>query len=423
MFSRTDRATACFLVATAWVLTPAGGRCGDIQFRRHVIDAKAQFVAVAAFDVNHDGKIDIVCGDSWYEGPDFTKKHHIRDVEIIQGRPDGFAHLQLDVNGDGWTDIITANWRSRSIKWIEHPGAALGPWKTHLIAEPGNMETGRLVDMFGDGSLHVLPNGSNFSAWWDIVRTPSPAGGNAVSFKRHELPRELQGHGQGFGDINGDGRGDIIGRFGWAEAPEDRRNGRWIWHPDFDLDQASIPVIVADVNGDGLNDLVYTRAHHYGIYWLEQVRGKDKTIQWVKHTIDMSWAGGHTPVWADLDGDGLPELIVGKRYMAHEGADPGEYEPLCIYRYQYDRATKTWKRGVVTYNEHVGFGLDPKIVDLNGDGRMDVLSADRDGLYWLENLGPAPAGTVLKGPSQAPTYTDRAKLLVVKDETGQERAR
>jgi dienelactone hydrolase len=387
----------------------------DIAFRKHVVNANAQFTAAMAVDVNKDGKLDIVCGDSWYEGPDFKKKHFIRDVEVIQGRPDGYAHLPLDVNGDGWPDVVTVNWRSRSIKWIENPGPPFGPWKTHLVAEPGAMETGRLVDMEGNGKPAVLPNGATFAAWWSLDKKPD----GSLDWQRHDLPKELAGHGIGFGDINGDGRGDVVGRFGWAEAPVDRRNGRWIWHPDFDLDAASVPILVVDVNGDGLNDIVYSRAHHCGVYWLEQTR-KDGKIGWVKHTIDSSWCGGHAPLWADLDGDGIPELVVGKRYLAHEGRDPGEYDPLVGYRYQFNKATKTWNRSTITYNDRVAFGLDPKAVDLNGDGKLDLLVADRCGLYWLENLGPTTEKTT-GDPTAVPTYTDHTNLLMVKDPDGKER--
>ena len=89
--------TGCglFLAVVGWLLTPSAGLGADIAFRRHVLDAKAQFTAAAAIDVNRDGKLDIVCGDSWYEAPTW-KKHFVREVEVIRGRPDGFAHLPLD---------------------------------------------------------------------------------------------------------------------------------------------------------------------------------------------------------------------------------------------------------------------------------------------------------------------------------------
>ena len=199
----------------------------DVAFRRHVIDADSEFMAAAVFDVNHDGKLDIVCGGYWYEAPTW-KKHFLRKVEILQGRPDGYAHQVFDVNGDGWLDLITVNWRTSSLKWIEHPGANLAKeeeWKAHVIAVPGNAETGRLVDIVGDGTPALLPAGSSFAAWWELVRKPNPKGGFTPEWIRHDLPRELAGHGIGIGDINGDGRGDIVGRNGWAEAPKDLSQG------------------------------------------------------------------------------------------------------------------------------------------------------------------------------------------------------
>src|SRR5438128_5645660 len=99
-------------------------RGDDLAFRRHVINADSEFTAAAVVDVNKDGKLDIVCGGYWYEAPTW-KKHFLRNVEILGGRPDGYAHQVLDVNGDGWPDLITVNWRTSSLKWIEHPGSKL----------------------------------------------------------------------------------------------------------------------------------------------------------------------------------------------------------------------------------------------------------------------------------------------------------
>jgi dienelactone hydrolase len=406
-------------LGTSW------SRAEDVAFRRHVINAGSEFMAAAAVDVNKDGKLDIVCGGYWYEGPTW-QKHFLRNVEIKGGRPDGYAHQVLDVNGDGWPDLVTVNWRTSSIKWLEHPGANLArgeEWKAHVIAVPGASESGRLVDLLGDGTPAILPCGAGFAAWWELRRQPNPQGGFTPEWIKHELPRELAGHGIGTGDINGDGRMDIVGHNGWAEAPVDRRNGRWTWHPDFELEQASIPILVVDVDGDGLNDIVYTHAHDYGVYWLQQTRTKDNQIKWVKHTIDSSVAGAHAPLWEDLDGDGIKELVIGRRYLAHEGKDPGEFDPQSAYRYQFDPKTRTWRRWLISYNDGICFGLDPKAVDLTGSGKLDLLCGGRNGLYWLENLGKGNgvAKGFTKDPLWFPAYSDRMKLMVVKDEAGQEK--
>jgi len=417
------------LALVSLFLAPCWCLGDDLAFRRHVINPDSEFMAAAVFDVNKDGKLDIVCGGYWYEAPTW-KKHFLRNVEISGGRPDGYAHQVLDVNGDGWPDLITVNWRTQSLKWIEHPGLRLAeaeakgePWKAHVIAVPGSSETGRLVDILGDGTPTLLPCGANFAAWWELRRKPNPMGGFTPEWIRHDLPRELAGHGIGVGDINGDGRNDIIGRNGWAEAPKDPRTGRWIWHPDFELGQASIPILVVDVDGDGLNDIVWTRAHDYGIYWLQQTRTKDNQIKWIKHTIDSSVAGCHSPLWEDLEGKGKKDLILGRRYLAHEGRDPGEFDPQAIYRYQFDPKTRTWKRYLISYNDGICFGLDPKAVDLIGSGKMDLVCGGRHGLYWLENLGKgnSVAKGLTKDPLWFPAYSDRMQLMVVKDESNKEK--
>lgn len=359
----------------------------DVKFRLHAIDADATYEACAVYDVNGDGQLDIVSGGSWFEGPTW-RRHFVRNVEKLGAPPnwDGYSHLELDVNRDGFIDMINVNWRSRSIYWIEHPGAALAKgeaWKKHMVAEPGAMETGRLFDIDGDGRLDVLPRGGSFSAWWEIV----PGSPKAIpEWVRHDLPVESSGHGGGFGDLNGDGRGDIIGPNGWLEAPVDRRKGEWKWHAEFSLGQASIPVIVADVDEDGDADLVWALGHNYGVYWLEQTKEGGKRA-WAKHTIDETWSVGHSPLWVDFDNNGRKEFVNGKRYRAHELRDPGATDPLVLYRYEFDKATRRFVRhDIMPIGGPAGIGLDPKAIDIDGDGDLDLVTPGRSGLYLHENL-------------------------------------
>ena len=386
---------------------------GELYFKRHVINAETDYSAAALMDVNHDGHIDIVCGGDWYEGPKW-KKHFLAEIPRIGGRPDGYSHLPFDVNRDGWTDLITVNYRSRSIKWMEHPGERLGVWPTHIAVEPGPMETGRLVDIDRDGKLDLLPNGAKFAAWWEFRWNGDGPGEPA--WIRHDLPIEAGGHGLGFGDINGDGRGDIVGQNGWLEAPENVRTGQWKWHSDFRLERASIPMLVVDPDEDGDADIVWCSAHGFGVYWLENSVDARGRRQWERHAIDTSWSQGHSPLWYDMDGDGRAELITGKRYMAHGGKDPGEYDPIGIFRYEFNRKTRTWDRSTVsTLGQRVGVGLDPKIADIDNDGDPDLLTSGRSGLYWLENLGPNKVES--DSPSVVHPY-DHQKLLAVAGNDG-----
>ena len=398
----------------------------DLSFRRHLIDAESTYSACAVMDVNRDGRMDIVCGGWWYAAPTW-KRHYLREVQMIRGRYDDYAHLPLDVNRDGWTDYVSANWRSQSIYWVQHPGRSLGAWTKHLIDTPGGMETARLVDVDGDGTPDVLPNcvrtadGRPFAAWWELATAKNATGRFSARWIRHELPSEVAGHGIGFGDINGDGRNDIVGSRGWLEAPPDRRTDRWIWHAEFDMGRdCSIPIIVQDVDADGDNDLIWGRGHNIGLFWMEQTAGDDRQREWQRHTIDTSWSQAHSLLLADLDNDDQPELIAGKRYLGHEGRDPGELDPLVAYWYRFTGTSRTWHRGVISPAGDAGFGLDPKANDVDGDGDVGVVGPGRSGLYWFENLLVGD-GTPTATPD-SPEYDDHSQLLVVSHSQGQSKS-
>jgi len=90
---------------------------------------------------------------------------------------------------------------------------------------------------------------------------------------------------------------------------------------------------------------------------------------------------------SDIDGDGVPELITGKRFMAHNGSDPEEYAPLGVYWYKLHRGPNpTWTKHVISYNEGIGAGLNIEAVDLNGDGKLDIVTTGKwGGPLWWEN--------------------------------------
>ena len=397
-------------------------------FRLHALNVDSTYPACAALDVNHDGRLDVFSGGWWYEAPSW-KRHRVRDVQTIRGRFDDYSNLSMDVNGDGWLDIVSVNYRSQSLYWVEHPAQDLGTWTKHVIAEPGAMETGRLVDIDGDGQMDVLPNGLKFAAWWEVRRTTN----TKPEWVRHDLPGEIAGHGIGTGDINGDGRRDLVGPRGWLEAPVDRRRERWIWHPDFALDRdCGLPIFVHDVDADGDADLIWGRGHRIGLYWMEQQVGTNGTAVWQRHAIDTSWSQPHSLLLADIDHDGHVDLVAGKRYMGHDGKDPGEYDPLVAYWYRFDRATHTWRRGTISPGGPAGFGLDPKAVDLDMDGDVDVIAPGRSGLYWFENLLVSSSASTNTAGNDAdnhpagrdipPRYEDHADVSVYLDKAGKPRA-
>jgi hypothetical protein len=141
-----------------------------------------------------------------------------------------------------------------------------------------------------------------------------------------------------------------------------------------------------DVNGDGLNDVICSHAHGYGIFWYEQVR-KGSEITWKQHVIDDTWSQAHCITMADINGDGTLDLVTGKRFMAHNGGDPGAFEPLGVYWYELKRGPNPkWIKHVISYNEGIGAGMNAVVVDLDGDGDLDIVVTGKwGGPVWFEN--------------------------------------
>jgi hypothetical protein len=147
---------------------------------------------------------------------------------------------------------------------------------------------------------------------------------------------------------------------------------------------------VVDINGDGRSDILTTMAHDYGVCWYESLA--DGT--WAQRVIDNSWSQAHASVFVDLNGDGQRDLITGKRYLAHNGNDPGEREPLGLYWYEYrkdEAGAVEWIRHIVDYGQRMGGGMQIQVADLDGDGDLDLVSGGKSGLHIAENLTPSAA--------------------------------
>lgn len=354
-----------------------------VKWTRQNISSET-FESAAVFDVDGDGVLDIVSGGFWHKGPDFRRKFLIVSNQMrYQDYYDDFSAIAMDVDGDGKLDIITGGWWGENLRWRKNPGIVPGPWasvtwREQIFAEGiGHVETTRAWDIDGDGQLEVVPNTPNapLCAYKLVSRG---------TFTRHELfPRGL-GHGLGFGDIDNDGKGEFITPAGILKAPANPMSGHWSLLPGPDIgSDASIPVLIVDLNGDGINELIVGNSHSYGLSWWQR-----SASGWDKHPIDPYVSQYHDLHWADIDNDGKSELIAGKRYMAHCGNDPGEFDDVGIYYFKW--TGEGFSKQVICHGPPgagKGCGIQFALADLSRTGRLDLIAPGKDGLTVFFNQG------------------------------------
>jgi hypothetical protein len=388
-----------------------------IRWKKTVIDPKFRSEGVAVADVNRDGKLDILTGEVWYEAPTW-KRHEIQKPRDygngLGGYSNSFACWADDLNGDGWPDLIVIGWPGAPCYWYENPRGKPGHWKQHMIWHSACNETPQYVDLLGTGK-RVLVMG------WQPIRklTPGPEGrfaittteneGHLAYFTPRKDPTQLWdmhpisdpsrpapgtfrfSHGLGVGDLNGDGKLDVLCTNGWWEQPA-RPDGRtpWKFHPA-NLGEPCADMFAYDVDGDGKPDVLSSSAHKFGIWAYLQRPGKGGSPSFLRRDLFPKLVSEtHSMHCVDINGDGLKDLVTGKRWWSHGRSEPGSDKPAMLYWFEAKRS----KDGLVSFTPHVidndsGVGTQFFVGDVNGDGLLDVVVSNKKGTFLFEQVRAA----------------------------------
>lgn len=352
----------------------------EIYFKKSHLDSTFRSEGVAAGDFNHDGKMDIAAGSVYYAAPDWKMVPIKKEAEEFnpKGYSNTFCNYADDVNGDGWTDLIVVDFPGKETWWFENPQYTNKPWIPHVCIEQTNNESANYLDVDGDGKKELLCA----TGEWMIIARPQedPKQLWEVTRISESMPQYTMRfyHGLGSGDVNGDGAADVLIADGWFAAPKDKSKGPWPFTP-VNFGGKCAQMHVYDFDGDGDQDVVNSSAHAYGLWWNEQTADG-----WKTHEIDKSYSQTHALCVADINGDKLPDLVTGKRWWAHNGRDPGGNDTPYMYWYELKQTKDgpQWTRHQI--DDASGMGTQFEVADINGDGLLDVITSNKRGVFYFE---------------------------------------
>lgn len=395
------------------ILLLAAAACaqeGPVPFRKAQPNSQFYSEGVHHADLDKDGSQDLIAGPYWYPGPDWARKLSFRAPKAAPfdtaGDSDCYGIFPYDFNGDGWIDILSMRVAGGSeAVWYENPKApaANGNWTAHIAHSLIENESATLMDMDGDGKPELISNSAGYGGY----ATPDWADpGARWAFKRVTAKGTWGAftHGIGAGDLNGDGRKDLIFPTGWWEQPAQPTDTPWTAHPAAFWGQAApqegpggAQMHAYDVDGDGDNDVVTSlQAHGYGLAWFEN---KDKGRTFTQHMImnlpaekaqyGAAFSQMHALALGDLDGDGLTDLVTGKRKGAHGKGVADVDSPAVLYWFRLTRPAGAPPKFIpYRIDAQAGIGTQLIVADVSGDGAPDILTARRSGVFAFINQRP-----------------------------------
>jgi hypothetical protein len=364
------------------------------QFQKIVVSEVFSSEGVSVADINKDGKLDIIAGAFWFKAPNWDKIQYSEDIrydrslkpfpkdhvfKVDDGYSNSFLNFSQDINSDGWVDIIKIGLPGEAVYWFENPKNKNGLWKSHFLSNSIGNESPLFEDVNLDGKKDIICNDSKGKK---VVWLESPSIKNDSTWISHTisshptLGTHKYTHGLGFGDLNKDGRKDVIIKDGWWESPKDVKQENWAFHP-LNLQFDAAQILIQDVNLDGQMDLLTSSAHDFGI-WYHLLSDNGNKVETV--LIDKQVSQTHSLSAVDFSKDKIMDFVVGKRYMAHNGKDPGEFEAAKLIWYEA-LLGKSPKWIAHEIDQDSGAGIHTEIIDMNKDGKKDVVISNKKGVF------------------------------------------
>lgn len=385
---RTLVLSPAVLLGLAWFHPSSAAERTLISFETRQLTDTYYSEGASAGDIDGDGTDDVVYGPHWYKGPAFSEKFEIYPP-VPQNREryaDNFFSWVYDFDEDGDQDVFTVGFPGTPAHVYENPGNTrdAGHWKKHQTIDWVSNESPQFTNLIGDETPELICTRDGFFGFATIAKDKPMTDWTFYPISEKVAPERF-GHGLGVGDVDGDGRNDIIFSGGWFQQPqENATDGRWKLHNvSFSQAYGGADMFAYDVDGDGYNDVITSHAaHDFGLGWYRQVReGNEITFE---HNLIMGdrpsqnrygvvFSEPHSVALADIDGDGLKDIVTGKTYYSHHRQSPMWDAGPVVYWFKLVRN----KEGVdwVPYlaGNTSGIGRQLSVKDINNDGMLDFV--------------------------------------------------